>query len=110
MKGKEAFQTNAQEWKNLSEQEKNKYQLEAAQVCTCYNSGLICRDCMVVWNSFECSWLWVGAKDNKMGIFCFFAKHSTLRSKSKDWLTRNRDKVSRVERHVYQWIVSELAL
>jgi hypothetical protein len=48
MKGKEAFQTNAQEWKNLSEQEKNKYQLEAAQVCTCYNSGLICRDCMVV--------------------------------------------------------------
>jgi hypothetical protein len=38
MKGKEAFQKNAQEWKNLSEQEKNKYQLEADQVCTCYNT------------------------------------------------------------------------
>jgi len=48
MKGKEAFQKNAQEWKNLGEQERNKYQLEAAQVCTCYNSGLIERDCMVV--------------------------------------------------------------
>ena len=35
MKGKEAFQKNAQEWKNLGEQEKMKYQLEAAQVCTC---------------------------------------------------------------------------
>jgi len=50
------------------------------------------------------------AKENNIGIFCFFAKHSALRSKSKDWSTQNQDNVSRVERHVYQWIVSELAL
>jgi hypothetical protein len=34
------------------------------------------------------------AKDNKVGICCFSAKHITLRSKSKDWLARNQDNVS----------------
>ena len=30
-------------------------------------------------------------KDYKVDVCCFLAKHSILRSKSKDWLTRNRD-------------------
>jgi len=34
------------------------------------------------------------AKDYKIGVYCFSAKHSALRRKSKDWLTRNQDNVS----------------
>ena len=34
------------------------------------------------------------AKDYKIGIYCFSAKHAALRRKSKDWLARNRDNVS----------------
>jgi hypothetical protein len=30
----------------------------------------------------------------KIGIFYFFARHETLRSKSKDWFVRNQDSVS----------------
>ena len=33
-------------------------------------------------------------KDYKIGMCCFSAKHAALRSKSKDWLTRNHDNVS----------------
>ena len=33
-------------------------------------------------------------KDYKIGICCFSAKHTTLRSKSKDWLARNQDNLS----------------
>ena len=33
-------------------------------------------------------------KDYKIGLYCFSAKHAALRSKSKDWLTRNQDNVS----------------
>ena len=33
-------------------------------------------------------------KDYKIGICCFSAKHTALRSKSKDWLTRNQNNVS----------------
>jgi hypothetical protein len=33
-------------------------------------------------------------KDYAIGIFCFFAKHSALRRKSKAWLDRNQDNVS----------------
>jgi hypothetical protein len=32
-------------------------------------------------------------KDYKIGICCFFAKHTALRRKSKDWLARNQDNV-----------------
>ena len=32
-------------------------------------------------------------KDYKIGICCFFAKHTALRRKSKDWLIRNQDNV-----------------
>jgi hypothetical protein len=33
---------------------------------------------------------WSGqTKDYKIGICCFFAKHTALRRKSKDWLARN---------------------
>ena len=32
--------------------------------------------------------------DYKIGICCFSANHAALRSKSKDWLTRNQDNVS----------------
>jgi hypothetical protein len=34
------------------------------------------------------------AKDYKISIFCFSAKHAALRRKSKDWLAPNQDKVS----------------
>ena len=34
------------------------------------------------------------AKAYKIGICCFLVKPAALRSKSKDWLVRNRDKVS----------------
>jgi hypothetical protein len=33
-------------------------------------------------------------KDYKIGICCFSAKHTALRSKSKDWLARNQNNVS----------------
>jgi hypothetical protein len=34
-------------------------------------------------------------KDYKIGICCFSAKHTTLRRKSKDWLARNQNNVSK---------------
>ena len=34
-------------------------------------------------------------KDYKIGICCFSAKHALLRRKSKDWLARNQDNVSK---------------
>ena len=33
-------------------------------------------------------------KDYKIGIWCFSAKHTPLRSKSKDWLAPNQNNVS----------------
>jgi hypothetical protein len=33
-------------------------------------------------------------KDYKIGICCFFAKHTALRRKNKDWLAQNQDNVS----------------
>jgi len=32
-------------------------------------------------------------KDNKIGMYCFSAKHATLMRKSKDWLARNQNNV-----------------
>ena len=40
-------------------------------------------------------------KDYKIGICCFSAKHAALSRKSKDWLARNHNNVSRVEQNVY---------
>jgi hypothetical protein len=38
---------------------------------------------------------WSGqTKNYKIGICCFSAKHTALRSKNKDWLARNQDNVS----------------
>ena len=34
------------------------------------------------------------SKDYKIGICCFSAKHTALRTKIKDWLSRNQDNVS----------------
>ena len=34
-------------------------------------------------------------KNYKIGICCFSAKHATLRRKSKDWLARHQDNVSK---------------
>ena len=34
-------------------------------------------------------------KDYKTGICCFPAKHTALRSRSKDWLARNQNDVSK---------------
>ena len=33
-------------------------------------------------------------KDYKIGIYCFSAKHTALRRKSKDWFARNQANVS----------------
>jgi hypothetical protein len=33
-------------------------------------------------------------KDYKISICCFFAKHTALRSKSKDWFAENQNNVS----------------
>ena len=33
-------------------------------------------------------------KDYEIGICCFFAKHTALKRKSKDWLARNQNNVS----------------
>ena len=48
------------------------------------------------------------AKDNKIGICCFFVKHATLRRKSKDWMVRNQDNVPEwgdmsIRRMLFQW-------
>ena len=48
------------------------------------------------------------AKDYKIGICCFSAKHAALRRKTKDWLTRNQDNV-RVVRHVYPRTVDSVS-
>ena len=40
-------------------------------------------------------------KDYKIDICYFFAKHASLRKKSKDWLARNRDNVSKWGNMVY---------
>jgi hypothetical protein len=37
----------------------------------------------------------VQTKDYKIGICCFSAKHAALRKKSKDWLARNQNNVSK---------------
>ena len=34
-------------------------------------------------------------KDYQIGICCFSTKHAVLRRKSKDWLARNQDNVSK---------------
>jgi hypothetical protein len=34
-------------------------------------------------------------KDYEIGICCFSAKHTALRRKSKDWLARNQNNVSK---------------
>jgi hypothetical protein len=33
-------------------------------------------------------------RHDKIGIYCFSAKHTTLRRKNKDWLDRNQNNVS----------------
>jgi len=35
-------------------------------------------------------------KDYKIGIYCFSAKHTALRNKSKGWLALNQNNVSEV--------------
>ena len=47
-------------------------------------------------------------KDYTIGISCFSAKHTTLRSMSKDWLARNQNNVSAISTRGR--VVSELAL
>ena len=42
----------------------------------------------------ECSRLWGQTKNCKIGICCFSTKHAALRSKSKEWLSRNQNNVS----------------
>ena len=39
-------------------------------------------------------------KDYNIGSCCFSDKHAVLKRKSNDWLARNQDNVSRVERTV----------
>jgi hypothetical protein len=42
-------------------------------------------------------------------FFCLSAKHAVLRSKSKDFLAQNQNKV-RVERYVYLWTVVSMRI
>jgi hypothetical protein len=47
-------------------------------------------------------------KDCKIGICCFSAKHAALGSKSKDWLARNQNNVSKwsdisIRGLLFQW-------
>jgi predicted LPLAT superfamily acyltransferase len=47
-------------------------------------------------------------KDYKIGICCFSTKHTALRRKSKDWLARNQNNVSKwsdmsTRRLLFQW-------
>jgi hypothetical protein len=48
-------------------------------------------------------------KDYAIGIGCFSAKHAALRRKSKDWLARNQDNVSKLDDMsfrglLFQWV------
>ena len=43
-------------------------------------------------------------KDYKISIWCFFAKHTALRSKSKDRLSRNQDNVSEWSDTSIRWL------
>ena len=45
----------------------------------------------------------VKQKTYKIGISCFSAKHTSLRSKSKDWLARNQDNASEWTDMFFQW-------
>ena len=47
-------------------------------------------------------------KDYKIGICCFSTKHAALIRKSKAWLARNQDNVSRVARRVYPQTASSV--
>jgi hypothetical protein len=38
---------------------------------------------------------WCQTREYKIGMCCFSAKHAALRSKSKDWLARNQNNVSK---------------
>jgi hypothetical protein len=44
-------------------------------------------------SAVDCGKTLIGS-NQRLGISCFFAKHASLRRKSKDWLARNRDNVS----------------
>ena len=69
----------------------------------------------IVDSSLECCRSWIRAlnavdrgfeprsgqtNDYKIGICCFFANHTALRRKSKDWLARNQDNVSECQQTV----------
>ena len=52
-------------------------------------------------------------KDYKIGICCFSAKHTSLRSKRKDWLARNQNNVFEwsdmsTRGLLFQWIISRV--
>ena len=52
----------------------------------------------------------VKPKDYKIGICCFSAKHTALRRKSNDWLTRNQDNMSEWSDMPTRCCFSDLAL
>jgi hypothetical protein len=53
---------------------------------------------------------WSGqAKDYKIGICCFSAKHAALRSKSIDWLAQNQDNVSKRRNMSIRWLLFQWA-
>ena len=43
--------------------------------------------------------------DYEIDICCFFAKHTALSSKNKDWLTHNHNNVSEWSYTLYPWTV-----
>jgi hypothetical protein len=55
------------------------------------------------------------AKDYKIGICCFSAKHTALRSKSKNWLARNQNNMSEwsdmsICELLFQWLDLQLPM
>ena len=44
-------------------------------------------------------------KDYEIGICCFSAKHTALRRKSKDWLARNQNNVSKWSDMSTRWLL-----
>jgi len=76
---------------------------EMMMLTACYLLGLItsAKNCiggvMVCMLAVDCGFKPRSGhtKDYKIGICYFFAKHTVLRRKSKDWLARNQDNVSK---------------
>ena len=80
---------------NYTDHFKSKYWIR--YICSFYHVITACWCVLAGYISYSLV-LWVNPHFNTTNkdckICCFSAKHAALRSKSKDWLTRNQDNVS----------------